>query len=142
MEAPPLHQDTEQPGLTMKEKVKEISLLSTLNIALPTVDIYSDLALLVKLFTNGHPKYASLLLAPFLLNYLICWILWRRLEKRKTVSWIPALLGCFPQYCAAKVIRTLWRTPAREGGQEELLTMDQWTIRQGPQLRTLMQEQQ
>ena len=36
---------------------KEIFLLVLLNILLPTVDVYSDLALVTKLFYNDHPNW-------------------------------------------------------------------------------------
>ena len=64
---------------------KDIILLLVLNIALPTVDVYSDLYMIVKLFTNHppHPNYAGLLLTPFLLNYFLTWFLWWRMDKRK-----------------------------------------------------------
>ena len=54
--------------------LKEIFLLALLNVALPTVDVYSDIALATKLYYNGHPKWASSLLVPFLVNYTLYWI--------------------------------------------------------------------
>ena len=104
---------TSHEVLTRREKITETSVIMTINMALPTVDVYSDLYFIAKLIIHNQLKWAGLLLAPFLLNYLICWNVWRRLDQRKTISWIPALLGCYPQYSAARVIRTLWRTPAR-----------------------------
>jgi hypothetical protein len=53
------------------------------NVILPTVDVASDLCMMVKLFSNGLPKWGSLLLGPFLLNYFLSWTLGRRLEKNK-----------------------------------------------------------
>ena len=59
--------------------LKESMLLGSLNVVLPTVDVYSDVALAVKLYSNvsvvldgrthysnGHPKWATSLLIPFL----------------------------------------------------------------------------
>ena len=92
---------------------KDIILLLVLNITLPTFDVYSDLYLIIRLFINGHPKYAGSLLTPFLLNYVLTWLLWWRMDKRKLLSWIPVLLCCYPQYCAAKVILLLWRDEER-----------------------------
>ena len=102
---------------------KEIFLLVLLNILLPTVDVYSDLALVTKLYygkceyrirvsIKPHPKWATLLLVPFLVNYTLSWITWFRTEKQKKFSWIAALLGCYPQLVAARIIWLFWTQPA------------------------------
>ena len=93
--------------------ISEIFLLVLLSIALPTVDVYSDLALATKLYTNGHPNWASLLLVPFLANYTLSWITWFRTEKQKKFSWIAALLGCYPQLVAARIIWLFWKEPSK-----------------------------
>ena len=103
---------------------KEIFLLVLLNILLPTVDVYSDLALVTKLYygkceyrirvsIKPHPKWASLLLVPFLVNYTLCWIAWFTTEKQKKFTWIAALLGCYPQLVAARIIRLFWSQPVK-----------------------------
>ena len=74
--------------------MKETFLMGSLNVALPSVDVCSDIALATKLFYYGHPKWASLLLGPFLVNYTLAWIAWFTTEKKKKFSWIAALLGC------------------------------------------------
>ena len=89
-------------------ELKEIFLLALLNIALPTVDVYSDLALVVKLYQARLLLQASLLLGPFLVNYSLCWIAWFTTEKQKKLSWIAALLGCYPQLVAARIIWLFW----------------------------------
>ena len=93
--------------------ISEIFLLVLLSIALPTVDVYSDLALATKLYTNGHPNWASLLLGPFLVNYTLCWIAWFTTEKQKKFTWIAALLGCYPQLVAARIIWLFWTQPQK-----------------------------
>jgi hypothetical protein len=98
---------------------KEIFLLALLNIALPTVDVYSDLALVTKLYHNGHPKWASLLLGPFLVNYTLCWIAWFTTEKQRKFTWIAALLGCYPQLVAARIIWLFWTTQPLKGVREK-----------------------
>ena len=109
--------------LTMEEvnPFKEIFLLLLLNIALPTVDVYSDLLLVTTLYNyrdpkwapNGHPKWASLLLGPFLVNYTLCWIAWFTTEKQRKFTWIAALLGCYPQLVAARIIWLFWTQPVK-----------------------------
>ena len=93
--------------------IKETFLLGSLNVALPTVDVYSDLALTTKLYDNGHPNWASLLLGPFLVNYTLCWIAWFTTEKQKKFTWIAALLGCYPQLVAARIIWLFWTQPKK-----------------------------
>ena len=112
--------------MTMEDvnQFKEIFLLVLLNILLPTVDVYSDLALVTKLYygkceyrirvsIKPHPKWASLLLVPFLVNYTLCWIAWFTTEKQKKFTWIAALLGCYPQLVAARIIWLFWTQPKK-----------------------------
>ena len=93
--------------------IKETFLLGSLNVALPTVDVYSDIALSAKLYYNGHPNWASLLLGPFLVNYTLAWIAWFTTEKKKKFTWIAAILGCYPQLVAARIIRLFWTQPLK-----------------------------
>ena len=98
--------------------MRDIASLVVLNVVLPTVDIYSDLYMIVKLWINGHPRYACCLLAPFLLNYILTWLIWSRLKTKAHLSWIPVFFSCYPQFCAAKIIRKLWNDP-RSGIMEK-----------------------
>ena len=93
--------------------MKETFLLGSLNVALPTVDVYSDIALATKLYYYGHPNWASVLLGPFLVNYTLAWIAWFTTEKKKNFSWIAALLGCYPQLVAARIIWLFWTQPLK-----------------------------
>ena len=149
--------------LTRFQQVKETVLLTILNVALPTVDIVTDLINITKLYigtpththcdeeselwlfakerecslnpnntyctTDGtewywtvwtnkidwsrdkitcmgnrtcfynysHPIFATSLLVPFLINYLVTWFIWWSVDKRKTTSWIAPLLSVYPQ---------------------------------------------
>ena len=126
--------------LTTIQKVKETILITLLNIALPIVDIYTDLAETSNLYSGylshedcderrelepfgfqgfytwpvakakcisnssaegiyytDHPKWATSLLVPFLINYVTTWIIWWSVDKRKAVSWIAPLLSVYPQ---------------------------------------------
>ena len=108
--------------------LKESLLLGSLNVALPTVDVYSDIVLAVKLYSNvsvvdwggdtiysnGHPKWATSLLIPFLFNYLLSWRAWYLKEKEnKKYTWIFALLGCYPQLVAGRIIWLFWKNPSK-----------------------------
>ena len=46
---------------------------------------------------NIHPIWATSLLVPFLLNYLVTWSIWWNIDKSKTKTWIAPLLSVFPQ---------------------------------------------
>ena len=117
--------------------LKESLLLGSLNVALPTVDVYSDIALAVKLYSNvsfvtwgvtyddntlhyytvysdGHPRWATSLLMPFLFNYFLSWRGWYLKEKEnKKYTWIFALLGCYPQLVAGRIIWLFWTKPEK-----------------------------
>ena len=92
---------------------KEIFLMTLFNVVLPTVDVYSDLGLVTKLYYYGHPKWASLLLVPFLVNYTLCWIAWFTTEKQRKFTWIATLPGCYPQLVAARIIWLFWTQPMK-----------------------------
>ena len=132
--------------LTTFQKVKETILISLLNIALPTVDIFTDLATTSKLYSGylshedcddrselesfrgtlllsshdphgwaevkakcisnssaegiyytAHPRWATSLLVPFLINYVTTWVVWWSVDKRKAVSWVAPLFSVYPQ---------------------------------------------
>ena len=114
------------------EKVSILVLL-LFNIALPTLDTFTDIKLVVKLYRgaqgcerefddywkcwddpvsycsngennqalcrfNSHPKMATAMLTPFLLNYIVCFITFLRKEKNKKFTFIFALLDIYPQF--------------------------------------------
>jgi len=131
-------QDEKGENPSRGEKIKEIVLLLLLNVILPSVDVYSDIGLILKFYVKGsrsdsfcdaeygwwqleerldcydnhpassvtytlHPNWGTMMLLPFLLNYLICWYVWATTDKRKTVTWVAALLSFHPQYVACKI---------------------------------------
>ena len=81
--------------------------------ALPTVDVYSDVALTTKLYVYGQAKWAGLLLGPLLLNYALSWYAWFTYEKRKKTTWIAALVGFYPQFVCIRVIWLMWTCPKK-----------------------------
>ena len=95
--------------LTTFQKIKETIFVAILNVLLPSVDIFTDLGSVIKLYIGtrnrgaegiyyiSHPGWATALLVPFLINYLTTWIVWWSVDKRKTVSWIAPLFSVYPQ---------------------------------------------
>ena len=95
--------------------LKETFLLGTLNFGLPTVDVYSDLALTTKLYLHErrHYIYATSLLIPFFINYALGWRAWYYSKNQKKYTWVFALLASYPQLVAFRVIWLSWRRPAK-----------------------------
>ena len=60
-----------------------------------------------------HYGWGTMMLLPFLLNYLISWYVWAITDKRKAVTWVAALLSFYPQFVALKIIRQIWVNPKR-----------------------------
>ena len=133
--------------------IKETIILGLLNVSLPSLDVYSDAALMISFYVGSrvnpycdqkyecrysryscvekykcyydnnvplsnltytpHYGWGTLMLLPFLLNYLICWYAWATTDKRKAVTWVTALLGFYPQYMACKIIWQIWSDPKK-----------------------------
>ena len=107
-------------------EVWAILTMLVLNMFLPTLDTFTDINLVTKLYIgaegwvaqcvndtcervpNGvhysHPVHASLLLLPFLLNYLICWYSFYREEKYKIYTFIFPLLNLYPQFGTTNIL--------------------------------------
>ena len=99
--------------------LQETFLLGTFKVGLPTFDVYSDIALTAKLYI-GHPIYASSLFIPFFINYALGWRAWyygdikkSSSDQRKMFTWIFALLGCYPQLVASRIIYLFWKQPKK-----------------------------
>ena len=102
-------------NLRVMEKVSILVLL-VFNIALPTLDTFTDINLVLKLYWgaqgcdtdyrndrkvpvySSHPKMATAMLIPILLNYIVCFITFLRKEKNKKFTFIFALLIIYPQF--------------------------------------------
>ena len=94
------------------------------DVVVPTVDVYSDLSLIITWYMQGHWKYASAMLIPVLLNFLATCYTWWRLEKKKDkkLTWILLVAQVWPQYRAIKVIVHVLRShPGAEEKKKLLL---------------------
>ena len=49
-------------------------------------------------YTVNHPAYASMLLVPFIINYIFSFTTWWRLDTNKKISFIFALLNLYAPY--------------------------------------------
>ena len=97
-------------------EVASILTVLVLNIFLPTLDTFTDISLVTKLYNgaegedwnrglgrwesghHSHPVYASVLLVPFLLNYVACWYTFYREARYKKYTFIFPLLNLYPQF--------------------------------------------
>ena len=102
----------------LKKHMKDVFLLVTLYVTMPTFDVFSDLFVTVDMFLHGHVKYGLWLLLPQATTMVLTSLLWRRLEPQdsKWWSWTLLLLQAWPQVLAIRVIimiltgRDEWRT--------------------------------
>merc|ERR1711936_170268 len=104
----------------IKTFVKDAGLFTILGVVVPTADVFSDLFLIIELYSGGHKWYATTLLIPFLLNYILAWIAWGRLETNKLKTFLCPALNLYPQYRAGRVVKLFWTEPA-EGEEEKKL---------------------
>ena len=62
---------------------------------------------------ENHPSWATMLLVPFLLNYLAGWYRWYQEDRKRHLTWLACLVGLYPLLREASVIRELWRNSKR-----------------------------
>merc|ERR1712222_212792 len=88
---------------------RDVFLIVLLSILLPSWDMYSDLALTIRLAVEGEVYYALCLLAPQLVNIGMTALLWHRVEptEHRHWSWILLPLQIWPQVFAGRIIRAL-----------------------------------
>ena len=105
-----LYDDTEQYGTHFEQD---------LTIRKNRINCYYDDNVMTSNVTFiSHYGWGTMMLLPFLLNYLICWYAWLTTDKRKAVTWVAAVLNCYPQYAACKIIWQIWVNP-RKGLQKK-----------------------
>ena len=140
------------------ERIKETVVVSLFNVALPSLDVYSDLGLIYVFYRGSrenpycaekyptsnfsswieqqdchyndsvptsnltytpHYGWGTMMLLPFLMNYLICWYVWATTDKRKAVSWVAALLSFYSWFVALKIIYQIWFVDPKRGLQKK-----------------------
>ena len=88
--------------------VADAIVLTMFGIILPTTDVYSDISFAMKLFWQGHPKYAWSMLAPVFLSFLFMIVHWLRMEStlKKRLKSLPFLiLQIWPQVQVCKLLK-------------------------------------
>ena len=101
-------------NLPGKETVKAVLFSIFFGMILPSVDAGSDIRLAIRLYLNGHPKWALSVLTPVFVNTFFTMISCREMEKRKSGScWFMFLplvfLQIYPQFCICRLLLKFWR---------------------------------
>ena len=83
----------------LQKHKKDVLLIVLLSIMLPSWDVFSDLALTIRLALEGEVYYALCLLVPQLVNIGLTAVLWNRIEptEHRHWSWILLPLQIWPQ---------------------------------------------
>lgn len=115
-------------SLSIKEKVKKIVPILAFSIILPTIDVGTDLRLIIKFSTEEEHQicwndmscytlsgiyFSIALLIPFISNYLISWISFVGTLKFNFKKIIFPLLNVYPQYNAVIIILQIWKNPQK-----------------------------
>ena len=94
------------------------------NVLLPTLDVYSDLSLIIPWYLANHWKYALSMTLPLVLQFASTIYKWFQFEcpKQKRWTWILLLLQLWPQWRAIRVLKLLYKNDKRHQKQQiELL---------------------
>ena len=81
------------------------------NVLLPTVDVYSDLSLIIPWYLANHWKYALSMTLPLVLQFASTIYKWFQFEcpKQKRWTWILLLIQLWPQWRAIRVLKLLYK---------------------------------
>ena len=99
---------------TQWETFQTISFSIFFGIVLPTFDAGGDIRLGIRLYENGHPKWALSVFTPVFINTIFTMVVCKQIEQdRKGLHWICYLplvfLQLYPQYCILRLILELWK---------------------------------
>ena len=83
-------------------------------IGLPSFDVSSDVRLAIRLYINGHPRWALSVMTPIIFNTFFTTIACRAVEKNKSgcrwLMYLPlVLLQIYPQFCIVRLLLKLFR---------------------------------
>ena len=86
-----------------------------LDVLVPTLDVYSDISIIVPWIIASHYKYAGSMAFPLLLQFAATIVKWYQLEKSKDKkwSWVFLVLQFWPQLRALRVIKMIYNGDTR-----------------------------
>ena len=93
------------------------------DVVLPSIDVYSDLSLIIPWYLNGHIKYALSMTVPLMFQFLSTSYKWFKIEKRENRwwAWIPLVLQCWPQWRALRIIHLDYKKDEKSERKKEEL---------------------
>ena len=111
---------------SMKSRIIRILPPVLLDVGLPTLDVYTDISLILGWFIAGHFNYAMAMTAPLMVQFISTAIKWYQIEKPgiKKWSWIFLLLQVWPQLRAVKIIRLLFQNRNNANEKYKKLMVD------------------
>ena len=112
--------------VSMKNRILRILPTAVFDVALPSLDVYSDLSLIIGWFWAGHPIYAWTMTDPVLLQFMSTAYKWYQVDKPQTKkwSWILLFLQFWPQFRALRVIRLLYKNDFRANEKKKKMMTD------------------
>ena len=100
--------------ISNRETIQAVVFSIFFGIFLPSFDVGSDIRVALRLYLNGHPRWALSVLTPVLINTLFSAMACREIERIKHGgSWMKflplVLLQCYPQFCTIRLLLGLIR---------------------------------
>ena len=82
-----------------------------IDVALPSIDAYLDLSMIIKWYMSGHLRYAISMTFPIFIHFVFTIFKWVRLEKKenKWWSWTLLLLQLWPQWRVSRAIHLIYK---------------------------------
>jgi len=101
-----LHQEDDFDSSGHSDGMKRIVPSFVFDVVFPSLDVYSDLSLIIEWFIKRHWIYAISMSMPVLLQFLFTIHKWVRLEKSesKKWSWLFLLIQFWPQWRAIRAM--------------------------------------
>ena len=118
------HLDNSCESSGCSDGIKRISPSMVFDVALPSIDVYSDFSLTLGWAWYGHWKFAISMTVPIVLQFMSTIYKWIQLEKResKKWSWILLLLQFWPQLRAIRIMNLDFKNDKKaEAKKSELM---------------------
>ena len=119
-----VEEDANKEEELLQDSVTPSIKLFVFNIVLPTVDIFLDITLILKLFENGFWGSGTIVVTGIVTNFIFTSLAWWRMESanQKKWSWIFLLLQLWPQLRAFQVGASIIKLQFGLGGETQMIT--------------------
>ena len=117
-----VEEDANKEEELLRDSVTPSIKLFVFNIVLPTVDIFLDITLILKLFKNGFWGSGTIVVTGIVTNFIFTSLAWWRMESanQKKWSWIFLLLQLWPQLRAFQVGASIIKLQFGLGGETQM----------------------